>query len=73
VISVAPAYNLPRAAVGSATLVLNALSFCRMWRGNITHWSARSCGNKGRWAEQPEPPHTKLQQRSGFGQVLTLC
>ena len=46
-ISVAPAYNLP-AIVGSVTLALDALILCRMWRGNITHWSARSCGNKGR-------------------------
>ena len=56
-ISVAPAYNLP-ATVGSATLALDALTLCRMWRGNITHWSARSSGNKGDRAEQGNPPRT---------------
>ena len=37
-VGIAPAYNLP-AAVGSATLTLTNEAMCRIWRGNITHWS----------------------------------
>jgi hypothetical protein len=54
-ISVAPAYNLP-ATVGSATLALDALTLCRMWRGNITHWSAATAATRGGRAKQGNPP-----------------
>ena len=56
-ISVAPAYNLP-ATVGSATLALDALTLCRMWRGNITLWSAATAATKGGRAKQGNPPRT---------------
>lgn len=40
-VGIAPAYNLPTATVGSATLSLTNQAMCRIWRGNITHWSAK--------------------------------
>jgi hypothetical protein len=59
-ISVAPAYNLP-AAVGSATLALDALTVCCM---NITHWSPSNRGNKGRLGRAGKSAaHVRPQQR----------
>ena len=39
VAGVAPFYNLP-AEVGTDVLTLTNEAMCRMWRGDITHWSA---------------------------------
>lgn len=39
-IGIMPVYNLPTATVGSATLQLTNQAMCRIWRANITHWSA---------------------------------
>lgn len=39
-VGIAPAYHLPTATVGTATLSLTNEAMCRIWRGNITHWSA---------------------------------
>ena len=47
-ISVAAAYNLP-ATVVSVTLTLNALTFCRARRGNITGGSAAAAEARGGW------------------------
>jgi ABC-type phosphate transport system substrate-binding protein len=38
-VGIAPAYNLPTATVGTATLSLHSQVMCRIWRGNITRWS----------------------------------
>jgi ABC-type phosphate transport system substrate-binding protein len=56
-IGVVPAYNLPVATVGDATLTLVNEVMCRIWRGNITHWSVAvrqrsardraACGGEG--------------------------
>ena len=37
-VGIAPAYNLPD-SVGDSTLTLSTETMCRIWRGNITHWS----------------------------------
>jgi ABC-type phosphate transport system substrate-binding protein len=37
-VGIAPAYNLPD-SVGDSTLTLTTETMCRIWRGNITHWS----------------------------------
>ena len=41
-VGVAPSYNLPAETVGAATLTLHSEVMCRMWRGDITHWSAHT-------------------------------
>ena len=41
-IGIMPVYNLPTATVGSATLQLTNQVMCRIWRANITHWSAET-------------------------------
>lgn len=37
---VAPYYSLPTGTLGSATLTLTTVAMCKIWRGNITYWSA---------------------------------
>lgn len=46
-VPITPAYNLPTATVGSATLSLHSEVMCRIWRGNITHWSVAAKEQKG--------------------------
>ena len=53
-VPVMPVYNLPTATVGLAQLVLTNQAMCRIWRGNITHWSVAHMNNKNNHLNQQE-------------------
>lgn len=36
---IAPYYSLPTGTVGTAMLTLTTVAMCKIWRGNLTHWS----------------------------------